>query len=177
VSATINNKIVLNKNSISLAGEFAILSQLSLRGFDANLTLGHTKGVDILISDPNTGKMFKMEVKTKFGNNTFTSELFGRNLEWIMSIKHETISYNDLFYCFVNIHKETLDFRFFIVPSMIVAKYVKEHHRYWLKVRGDVVKDNPIRIFRLGLDNAMVEKSVPLAVNYENQWNLNSAII
>jgi len=176
MSENSTHKLALTKNSISLAGEFAVLSQLSLRGFDANLTLGHTKGVDILISDPDTGKMFKMEVKTKFGNNTVNSELFGRNLEWIMSIKHETISYDELFYCFVNIHKDTLDFRFFIVPSMVVAQYVKEQHRYWLKVRGDAVKDNPIRIFRLGVDSATVEKKVPLAVDYENQWNLNFAI-
>jgi hypothetical protein len=31
----------LDKNLRSLAGEFAVLSQLALRGIDANLTLGH----------------------------------------------------------------------------------------------------------------------------------------
>ena len=40
---------VISRSQISLAGEFAVLSQLSLRGFDANLTLGNTKNVDILI--------------------------------------------------------------------------------------------------------------------------------
>lgn len=56
----------INKNSISLAGEFAVLSQLALRGYDANLTLGHTKNVDILVSHPETGKMYKLEVKTNY---------------------------------------------------------------------------------------------------------------
>jgi len=39
--------IKIPNNSVSLAGEFAVLSQLALRGYDANMTLGHTKGVDI----------------------------------------------------------------------------------------------------------------------------------
>ena len=38
----------------SLAGEFAALSQLALRGYDANMTLGRTKAVDILVSNPAT---------------------------------------------------------------------------------------------------------------------------
>ena len=53
-----------NPNSIALAGEFATLSQLALRGYDANLTLGNTKNVDILVSDPESGRMNKLEVKT-----------------------------------------------------------------------------------------------------------------
>jgi len=35
-----------DKNTTSLAGEFAVLSQLALKGMVANMTLGHTKGVD-----------------------------------------------------------------------------------------------------------------------------------
>lgn len=33
----------LSNNSIALAGEFAVLSQLTLYGYDANMTLGNTK--------------------------------------------------------------------------------------------------------------------------------------
>ena len=58
------NKI--NSNSISLAGEFAVLSQLALRGYDANMTLGNTKGVDILVSNPVNEKMYQLEVKTNY---------------------------------------------------------------------------------------------------------------
>jgi hypothetical protein len=32
-----------NINAVSLVGEFAVRSQLALRGYDANMTLGHTK--------------------------------------------------------------------------------------------------------------------------------------
>jgi len=77
-----NRKPAFDNNFIVLAGEFAVLSQWSLRGYDANLTLGHTKGIDILVSDPESGKMFKMEMKTVYGKNTVKSELFSCNLEW-----------------------------------------------------------------------------------------------
>lgn len=60
-------------------GEFAVLSQLVLRGYDANMALGHTK--------------------------------------------------------FVNIEKQTNVFRFFIVPSTIVAEYVSVQHKFWLDHR------------------------------------------
>ncbi len=59
LSLSLNRKVkmsVINSNSVSLAGEFAVLSQLALRGYDANMTLGRTKGVDILVSNPKTGR-------------------------------------------------------------------------------------------------------------------------
>ena len=37
-------------NRTALAGEFAVLSQLALCGYDANMTLGNTKSVDILVA-------------------------------------------------------------------------------------------------------------------------------
>jgi len=54
--------VEISHNSVAIAGEFAVLSQLVLRGFDANMTLGNTKSVDILVADPLTGNMFKIEV-------------------------------------------------------------------------------------------------------------------
>ena len=70
----------IDSNSVSLAGEFAVLSQLALRGYDANMTLGRTKGVDILVSNPETGRMLKLEVKTNFRSSRgagANSRLFG----------------------------------------------------------------------------------------------------
>ena len=59
----------INSNSVSIAGEFAVLSQLALQGYDANMTLGHTKCVDILVSNPETGKLYQIEVKTNLKND------------------------------------------------------------------------------------------------------------
>ena len=165
----------ITKNSVALAGEFAVLSQLALRGYDANMTLGHTKSVDILISDPNKGKMYKLEVKTSFGSKPSRSKLFGYTLNWMMGEKHETISDPSLYYCFVNIERETNVFRFFIVPSQIVADYVRIQHKIWLERNPDLSKaekDIPMRQFRVGVEDDY-NIPTPLAKDYENKWGFD----
>src|SRR3989339_1986884 len=101
----------INKNSVSIAGEFAVLSQLALLGYDASMTLGHTKNVDILVSDPRTGKLYQLEVKTNYINDKkrpSVSRIHGKAVcDWIMSKKHEDVDIPTLFYCFVNISKTT----------------------------------------------------------------------
>lgn len=163
----------ISKNSVSLAGEFAVLSQLVLRGYDANMTLGHTKGVDILVADSNSDKMFKIEVKTSFASKPSRSKLFGLTLNWMMMEKHETISDRNLYYCFVNIEKQTNVFRFFIVPSTIVAEYVSVQHKFWLDHRPALSNEEkaiPMRQFRIGLEENHYQISTPLAKDYENKW-------
>lgn len=171
----------LDSNSVSLAGEFAVLSQLALRGDDANMTLGRTKSVDILVSRPRTKKMFQLEVKTNFQNTRnkpSTSKVFGKSVSgWIMNKRHERIISPNLFYCFVNIGKNTNLFKFYIVPSRLVAKYVKEEHAHWLKEKrkeGKKVKDSEMRIFRIGLKGEKYKVKTPTADKYENNWDFKS---
>lgn len=167
----------LNPNSVSLAGEFAVLSQLALRGYDANMTLGRTKSVDILVSHPKTKKMFQLEVKTNFQNSRnkpSTSKVHGKSVSgWIMNKRHEGIISPNLFYCFVNIGKNTNLFKFYIVPSKLVAKYVKEEHAHWLKEKrkeGKKVNDSEMRVFRIGLKGEKYKVKTPTADKYENNW-------
>ncbi len=161
----------LSNNNISLAGEFAVLSQLALRGYNANMTLGNTKSVDILLTNPSTGNMFKIEVKTHYRNNSTQSKTFGHTLSWMMSQKHEEIKDPNLFYVFVNIGHNSNLMRYFIVPSEIVARHVKESHEYWLRTGEERdVKDSLMRNFRIGLDNTEYPVFMPLATDYENKW-------
>ncbi|HQB12221.1 MAG TPA: hypothetical protein PLX96_04520 [Candidatus Omnitrophota bacterium] len=168
----------LAKNSVSLAGEFAVLSQLALRGFDANLTLGRTKSVDILVSNPRTGKMSKLEVKTNYLSSRSaggSSALFGKFISaWIMNEKHERWIEPNLFYCFINIAKEGQAFRFFIVPSKIVGQYVKEQHRLWLDGKESRSRESKMRSFRIGLKAEKYPISTPTVEEYENNWQLLS---
>ena len=163
-------------NSLALAGEFATLSQLALRGYDANLTLGNTKNVDILVSDPGSGSMYRLEVKTTgyrsaTGSAGKRSSLFGYNFEWMMSKKHEDVIDPSLFYCFVNIAgEEGTSFRFFIVPSRVVAKYVKAQHQLWLD-QDPNHKDTSMRVFRLALEKVGYPLPTPSAERYENNWS------
>lgn len=161
----------LDNNTISIAGEFAVLSQLALRGYDANMTLGHTKGVDILISNPQTSRMSRMEVKTHYRNTSTVSKLFGHSFAWVMSEKHESLTDPDLYYCFVHISHYKHEFRFFIVPSEVVANYVRAQHQYWLETQG-TSSNIKIRQFRIGLDETGYKIETPLASTYENNWEL-----
>jgi len=80
------------RNSVSLAGEFAALSQLMVRGYVASMTLGNTKSIDILVFDPKTKKSFQVEVKANFEhrNGPTDSKLFGKFItDWQMNAKHE----------------------------------------------------------------------------------------
>jgi len=172
-----------DKNAVSLAGEFAVLSQLALKDYDANMTLGHTKGVDILVSNPQSGQMYRLEVKTTLaarGEQSAESKIFGTVLNhWMMSEKHETIIDPSLFYCFVIIWQEATGARtrFFVIPSSVVARYVMEEHRLWLtekKKEGKTVKDTSIRAFRIGFKGQEYSIDTPTVEQYENNWEFRS---
>jgi hypothetical protein len=172
----VNQKKVksINKNSVSLAGEFAVLSQLALRGYDANMTLGHTKGVDILVSDPDSGRMYQLEVKTKLSRHKpEKSKLFGLNYTWIMGAKHDSFIKENLFYCFVLIDQKTRLMKYFVVPCKVVAKYTNTQHQLWLK-SNDQHKDNPMRQFRIGFKGNQYPIETPSAEKYEDNWAFNT---
>ena len=170
-----------DNNSVSLAGEFAVLSQLALRGYDANMTLGRTKSVDILVSHPETGKMFKLEVKTKYRDSSkemHRSAIFGKvKGEWIMNQKQEGWIDPTLFYCFVIISARTTSFQFYIVPSSIVAKYLKEQHAHWLseiKKLDKAGKNSKIRTFRIGFEGDSYPIPTATVERYENNWTFKT---
>ncbi len=166
-----SNKI--SSNSVSLAGEFAVLSQLALRGYDANMTLGNTKSVDILVSDPKTNELYQLEVKTALVSRETDSRsrLFGLiAAQWIMRAKHETILRPNLWYCFVRIQSQTKVTRFFVVPSKIVAEYVRAQHQLWMAEEGMNHRDNDMRNFRLGRRGESYLISTPTIEDYEDNW-------
>ena len=171
-----------DNNSVSLAGEFAVLSQLALQGYDANMTLGRTKGVDILVSHPGTKKMYRLEVKTKYRTSpreVHISKVHGTvKGGWIMDKKQESLIDPSLFYCFVIISEAKSIFQFYIVPSRVAARYVKEQHEYWLgekKKEGKKVKDTKMRVFRIGFKGNKYRVATPLAERYENNWEFRNS--
>lgn len=163
----------MDRNSISIAGEFAVLSHLLLNGFDTNLTLGNTKSVDILASHPQSGKMYKIEVKTSFSSNkgVTRTHLFGTTFgKWILNKKNESITDANLFYCFVLINKDTHNMRYFIVPSKVVAHHIKNSHAHWLQ-SDQSHKDTDMRNFFFGVKKEeCLIKNTPLVADYENNW-------
>ena len=152
----------LDKTQIGLAGEYYVLAQLSARGFIASLTLGHAKGVDILVTNQEINKLFKVEVKTTFAPPRIVN-LFSKKKQyiWPMSVKHETIIDKKLIYCFVHMVDADTIPKFFLVPSKVVADYVKWEHQFWLDSRKHKVKSTTMRNFRIEIDDPK---------GYENNW-------
>ena len=118
----------------------------------------------------------KLEVKTNFRSSRSAggnSRLFGKFLSaWIMNEKHEEMRDPTLFYCFVNIGEDTKLFRYFIVPSNIVADYVSRQHQLWLKDKDTHSRENAMRTFRIGLANEMYPIPTPTADEYEGKWSI-----
>jgi hypothetical protein len=57
----------LKKENLSMAGEYAVASEICRRNFYAQITLGRLKRTDILVYNPETGKELRIEVKAKQG--------------------------------------------------------------------------------------------------------------
>ena len=161
-----------NTNNIGLAGEFAVLSRLLLHGYDVSITCGNTKGTDILAFHPESKNKYRVEVKTT-ENSIKKDWQFGKIIEWTMNAKHEQIKADDLFYCFVSVPESKNDaFRFFIIPSKVVADWIVEGRKLYAKGGRKVAKAK--RGFRLGFKGASKPKSIPLAEDYENNWNFKA---
>lgn len=142
----------MSTNNTSLAGEFYAMHILFRIGLVPALTLGNTKGVDILVFNPKTGKQVKVEVKTTTNTWANSVNFGGRSLNWRMSKKHETDYSDDLIYCFIQIPSDFgTNPRIFFLPSEMVAKYVEWQHSHWLNniPHRKEVRDTDMRTFRI----------------------------
>ena len=85
--------------------------------------------MDVLIADDRGERMFSIQVKTR----TQAARAKG----WPMHKKHESIAGKRLFHVFVDLSKplgEVPDY--FVIPSEIVAKVVRETHAAWVRNPG-----------------------------------------
>jgi len=149
-----------------LAGEYYVLAQLAVRSIVGALTLGTSKGVDILASNPRTGRMFRVEVKTT-RTKPRKAKLHGEGdfYHWSrMNEKHERDRDPALVYCFVALQSNDQLPLFFVVRGLVVADYLNAEHQRWKRSRGpDFTKDNEGRTFRASKDNR--EK-------WKNDWSI-----
>ena len=145
-------------NNIGLAGEFYVLHRLFLEGYEATLTLGNTKGIDILVYNPKNDKQFKVEVKTSttIANLRVFRGEYGKYMKWMMNKKHESyIDKKNLIYCFVFISKNKDEKPLiFFFPPQDVGMRVRWAHKTWLHSQHKKkVKDGEMREFIISLNN------------------------
>ncbi len=143
----------LNKlpNSLTgIAGEYFVAGELSVRGFMASITLRNNDRVDIHASSLSGSKIFSIQVKTNQSGSR----------EWILNKKAESIYSDNLFYVFVTLKGELQRPEYFIVPSKVVAEFVKGNHAKWLATpgkRGQSHNDSPMRKFT-DMDGEYIER-------------------
>ena len=109
----------LPKGIIEVAGEYFVAGELSRRGFIASITSRNTIGVDILASNATATRQIAIQVKTNQGSQP----------EWVLSKKAESFYADNLFYVFVNLKSLGERPDFYIVPSKVVADFVKSSHQ------------------------------------------------
>jgi len=55
----------MKRENLSMAGEYAVASEICRRNFYAQITLGRLKRTDILVYNPETARELRIEVKAK----------------------------------------------------------------------------------------------------------------
>ena len=54
-----------------MAGEFLTVGKLFKRGYQASVTFGNAKAIDVFVYNPETNKSFNVQVKTLWQKNCF----------------------------------------------------------------------------------------------------------
>ena len=123
-----------------VAGEYYVAAELSRRGFIASISLRNTRGMDILATNKDASRALTIQVKTNQK----------KRRKWLLSDKSESLVSETHFYVLVNLGAKEERPDFHIVPSIAVARFVKESHQLWLSrpgLGGKAHVDNPMRIF------------------------------
>jgi hypothetical protein len=101
-----------NRQLTAMAGEFLTVGKLFKLGYQASITFGNAKAIDILVYNPDIKKTFSVQVKTLRGYNCF-------------NITKQNIIDNFI-YVFVVLHEFNQQEEFFIVPgSDIISDFNK----------------------------------------------------
>ena len=122
------------------AGEHLVLSRLLQRGIVAAQAPEGVRKVDVLVNFLDGGTPCFIQVKAR---------QFGSDGGWHMSLKHETITDDDVFYAFVDFQPEHPEV--YLLPSKVVAEAISTAHKIWLETPGKNGKThNPTDMRRLG---------------------------
>jgi hypothetical protein len=132
------------KSARGNASQFFIAGELCRRGYSAVVTMGNTPNTDILCSNIEGTRFVHIQVKTFVpGNRTCSVGIkaernYGKNFFWVLG----------------GIPKPNTkaSFEYYIIPSSVMAKNVKDAHQLWLKspgVKGQDHKDSTVRAVHL----------------------------
>lgn len=95
-----------------MAGEFLTVGKLFKRGYQASITFGNAKSIDVLVYNPKSDKSFKVQVKTLRKKNCFL-------------IKKENLN-PDHIYIFIILHDFDQPEEYFVVSGNEILKDINK---------------------------------------------------
>ena len=155
---------LMDKTARGNASQFFIAGQLCRMGYSAVVTLGNTPNTDILCSNVEGTKFVHIQVKTYVpGIRTCSvgrkaEKEFGPNFFWILGGIPQWGS--------------DVPFEYYIIPSAVMAKNVKEKSDHWLATPGKdgrEHKDSAVRIVTLPPFKSDHSWSIE---GYKERWDL-----
>jgi hypothetical protein len=153
-----------NKNARGSAAQFFVAAELCRRDLVAVVTMGNTPNTDILCSNVEGTKFVHIQVKTyepghkKVAVGKKAENNNGKNFIWVLSGIPTAQSHDA--------------FEYYIIPSPVVAKNVKEGNDKWMATLG---KDNQpqnetaMRIIELPPKVSNTGWSI---AEYKNRWDI-----
>lgn len=113
----------LERSLVGACGVFYVSAELSRRGWVAMPTIRNTRGIDIIAA--KGGRDVSIQVKTNSYGKT----------KYPMSKGNEELIGDNLFYVLVTLKGENEHPDFYVVPSQLVASYIKETHRKFVSMK------------------------------------------
>jgi hypothetical protein len=117
------------------------MAELLRRGMIACLAPAGVPTAVIIVTDVIGARLCSVQVKSRRD--------IGSDGGWHMGEKHEKLTSDRLYYCFVDFGKTQLDVpKKYLLPSAVVAKVLTESHQAWLKTpgaKGQLRKDGQMR--------------------------------
>lgn len=93
-------------------GMYLVAAELTRRGFIVSPTLGNAVGVDLLVTNQQSNKLYSVQVKT--ATTGFNFWLVGKKAKEMVSPAH--------IYVFVNFKDNGSKIDYFVVPSHVVSE-------------------------------------------------------
>jgi hypothetical protein len=140
-----------------------VLFRLYRLGMLASLAPPGAPTVDVLVLSPDQSVIASLQVKTR---------TYGTDKGWHMSVKHESIREDRLFYAFVDLEPDLPVT--YIVPSYIVADVLSKSHQAWLAApgaKGQQRNDTNFRRLRPTYPDAFADYSPTWLDEWKERWD------
>jgi hypothetical protein len=156
-----------DKSHRGAAGQFFVAAELCRRELVAVLTLGNCPNTDVLVSNKAGTAFAHVQVKTYRP---------GRDKTCSVGMKSEKNYGPGFFWVLAGIplKNSKADFEYFVIPSPVFSKLMREGHEVWMKtpgMKGQQHNESKVRAIAIPPKLTRTGESIE---GYRNRWDLIS---